>query len=237
MDETALTIFVYSMPVLLIILFVLSIILFVNRKKIIAKYNVGYISSLIFTACMLMPLAYILDSLSNGENTVSALIISLVYPLIGLIVFMIIYRKQPLRYRLGKFFAMLGIGICSAFIFVFKMLSFFHHFESSSPVSTSTGNLSSSETTQRKKAQKLYDPDGKYKGYINEYGEKYDENGKHQGYIDEYGRTYNHDGKYTGRIDEHGNKYDQDGKYCGRVDKDGKNYNKDGKYIGRSDVY
>lgn len=237
MNETALTIFVYSMPVLLIVLLVLSIILFVNRKKIIAKYNVDYISSLIFTACMLMPLACILDLLGNGENTVLALIISLVYPLTALIVFMIIYRKQPLQYRFGKFFAMLGIGICSAFILVFKMLSFFHHFESSSPVSTGTRTSSSTETPQRKKAQKLYDPDGKYRGYINEYGTKYDENGKRQGYIDEHGRTYNPDGKYTGRIDEYGNKYDGDGKYCGRVDEDGRNYNKDGKYIGRSDEY
>lgn len=238
MNKEVLKIFAYSIPVLLIIVLVLSIILFVNRKKIIAKYNVGYISSFFFAAYMLTPLTLGVPALlSNSEEAVFSLIMALVYPLIGLIVFMIIYRKQSLQYRLGKFFAMLGIGVCSAFIVVFKMLSFFHHSESDSTISTNTDNSSSTETSQTKKAQNLYDANGKYRGRINEYGERYDENGKYQGRINEYGEIYNADGKYTGRINEYGEKYDANGKYRGRINEHGENYNENGKYTGRSSEY
>lgn len=54
MRKEILSIFVYSIPVILIATFVLSIVLFVKRNKIIAKYNVGYISS--FFLCFLYDL-------------------------------------------------------------------------------------------------------------------------------------------------------------------------------------
>lgn len=239
MNKDTLMIIAYSIPVLLIIILVLSIILFVKRKKIIAKYNVGYISSFFFTAYMLTPLTLGIPALlGNGEEATFSLIMSLIYPLIGLIIFMIIYRKQPLQYKLGKFFAMLGIGICSAFILVFKMFSFFHHFESDSTISSNSSNLSSTDTLGNiKKARNLYDANGKYRGNINEYGEKYDENGKFQGHINEYGEVYNAYGKYQGRINEYGEKYDESGKYRGRINEYGENYNEDGKYTGRSSEY
>lgn len=235
MNKEGLKIIAYSIPALLIIVLVLSIILFVNRKKIIAKYNVGYISSFFFAAYMLTPLTLGIPALlRSSEEAVFSLIMSLVYPLIGIIIFMIIYRKKPFQYRLGKFFAMLGIGICSAFIIIFKMLSFFHHFKSDSHVSTSVGDLSSVEMLQAKEPQDLYDNNGKYRGRINEYGERYDENGKYQGRINEYGEIYNADGKYSGRINEYGEKYDSNGKYRGRINEHGENYDENGKYTGRS---
>ena len=238
MNRNLLSIIAYLMPVLLIIILILSIILFVNRKKIIAKYDVGYISSFFFAAYMLSPLTLGIPALlSSGDEAVFSLIISVIYPLIGLVIFMIIYRKQPLQYKLGKFFAMLGIGICSGFIVVFKMLSFFHHFESDSTTSKNVGNSLNTGNLQAKTSQKLYDDNGKCRGYINEYGKKFDENGKYQGQINEYGKIYNANGKYIGRIDEYGKKYDEDGKYRGYITKDGKNYNENGKYTGRSDKY
>ena len=238
MNEEFLKIFAYSIPVILIVVLVLSIILFVNRKKIIAKYDVGYISSFFFAAYMLTPLTLGVPALlSNSEEAEVSPIISLVYPIIGLIIFLIVYRKHSLQYKFGKFFAMLGIGICSAFIVVFKMLSFFHRFEDGSPESTSAGNSSNSEASQVKKAKSLYDANGKYRGRINEYGEKYDENGKYQGRINEYGEIYNADGKYTGRINEYGEKYDSNGKYRGKINEYGENYDENGKYTGRSSDY
>jgi len=201
---------------------------------------VGYISSFFFAAYMLTPIAPLLMALASPESLANSevpVFVFLIYPIIGLCIFLWVYRGETGAYKVGKFFAMIGIGICAGYILVFKMLKAIHFFESGHTESVSMGNSPVTESSPARKAQNLYDANGKYRGRINEYGEKYDENGKYQGRINEYGEIYNLDGKYTGRINEYGEKYDANGKYRGRINEYGENYNENGKYTGRSSEY
>ena len=238
MDREALQFPVLLLPFVFLIIFVLSIILFVNRKKIVAKYDVGYISSFFFAAYMLTPFTLGIPALfSNSDEKTFSLIMSLVYPIVGVIVFMLIYRKKPLQYKLGKFFAMIGLGLCSAWIVVFKMLTFFHRYESARdgvPMMSSGSNVNVSVFS---KGKSFYDADGIYRGHMNEAGELYDENSRYQGHINEQGEFYDADGKYASRINECGEIYGSNGEYHGRVNEQGEHYNADGKYIGHSNKF
>ncbi len=203
---------------------VLSIILFRNRKKIIEKYKVGYVSSFFFAAYMLCPVFLAIFSLisSQSEDTIPPVVI-IIYPIIALSVFMYIYRKEPLNYKLGKLFAMLGIGICSAFIFVFKMLTFFHEFESRKPTfsaDTITGKSIFSDT-------------GKDIGYLGVNGEIYNETGKSVGYISSNGELHNETGRVIGHINEFGEIYGEFHNYMGHIDENGYIYNETGTFVYR----
>lgn len=209
MRKEILSIFVYSIPVILIATFVLSIVLFVKRKKIIEKYDVGYISSFLFTSYMLCPLIMGIAALMEN-NDISALMVnndeanlakfvalgSLIYPIIGMIIFMVVYRGKSFKYKCGKFFAMLGIGICAGYIIVFKMLSFFHKYESS-PSSTYTPG-STSNTNGR-----ITNQSGQTTGYYyGDSGRITNQSGQTTGYYDkETGRVTDASGSTVGYVD------------------------------------
>ena len=246
MRREILSIFVYSIPVILIATFVLSIILFVKRKKIIEKYDVGYISSFLFTSYMLCPLIMGIAALMEN-NDISALMAnndeanlakfvalgSLIYPIIGMIIFMVVYRGKSFKYKCGKFFAMLGIGICAGYIVVFKMLSFFHHYESissSSYTSSSTSNTSVRVTNRVGQTANYYDGNsgritnqtGQTAGYYDgDSGRITNQSGQTTGYYyGDSGRITNQIGQTTGYYDkETGRVTDASGSTVGYVDR------------------
>lgn len=195
MRQEITTILIYSMPVILIASIILSIVLFIKRNKIIAKYNVGYVSSFLFTSCILSPILMGFAALiDNSEEAIFSVLLSLIYPIIGLIVFMIAYRGKDFKYKRGKFFAMLGIGICAGYIVVFKMLSFFHHYESSTNTSGSGCNINGRITSQS----------GQTTGnYYGNSGRITNQSGQTTGYYDkETGRVTNASGQTTGYYDK-----------------------------------
>lgn len=197
MRKEILSIFVYSIPVILITTFVVSIVLFVKRNKIMAKYNIGYISSFFFASYMICPIIMgVAALLVNNDEVKFGALVSLIYPIIGIIIFMIVYRGKSFKYKCGKFFAMLGIGICAGYIVVFKMLSFFHQHESntdSSYTSGSTSNTNGRITNQTGQTTGYYYGDsgritnqsGQTTGYYDKKtGRVTDANGSTVGYVD-----------------------------------------------------
>lgn len=234
MRKEILSIFVYSIPVILIATFVLSIVLFVKRNKIIAKYNVGYISSFFFASYMICPIIMgVAALLVNNDEAKFGALMSLIYPIIGMIIFMVVYRGKSFKYKCGKFFAMLGIGICAGYIVVFKMLSFFHHYESSSGssyTSASTSNTSARVTNRVGQTAHYYDGNsgritnqtGQTAGYYyGDSGRITNQTGQTTGYYyGDSGRITNQSGQTTGYYDkETGRVTDATGSTVGYVDR------------------
>ena len=91
MNTQAMRIFVCLIPVILIVVLILTTVLFVKRKEIIEKYNVGYISSFCFAAYMFAPLTIGIPMLifMQEEEKFAILPLLLIYPIVGMIVFMI----------------------------------------------------------------------------------------------------------------------------------------------------
>ena len=234
MRKTFLQIFVYSIPVILIAWLVLSIILFIKKDKIISKYNVGYFSSFFFASYMLTPITvgipYLFSFNSNKGETIAGLIASFIFPIIGIIIFNIVYKNKSIEYRIGKFYAMLAIGICACYMLIFEMLRFIHHFENKTTIKSSTSKTNS----PLNKPHRLYGEHGEYQGYIDANGRRYGEHGEYQGYIDANGRRYGEHGEYQGYIDANGRKYGKHGEYQGYIDANGRNYGEHGEYQGYS---
>lgn len=224
---------------------VFSIVLYIKRKYIVKKYNIGYISSFVFTAYMLFP---ILSAFSNmalqvQENGTENIGITFIYPIVGIIIFFIINSRYTWNYIVGKFFSMLAIGVCSGFFLIFDIIcSMFspggkktdEFSKENKPTVKNAEEHNKQAVEPERKSRRLYDEYGKYQGYIDENGRRYDSTGKYQGYVDKDGRRYDSAGKYQGYTDTTGRKYNSAGKYIGYVDEQGRNYAKSGKYQGYS---
>lgn len=222
---------IHSLAVFVVIFafLILSIVLFIRRNKIIAKYDVGYISSFLFSSYMLAPILamfFLFISPHTDDSSEVPAIIFLIYPIIGLSVFLFIHRGRSLNYKLGKFFAMIGLGICSGYVLIFKILGIIHFFESSSGMSKNitqyTDPIPNTKTT--------YDI---FRGRVNEYGEIYDYGGKLLARINSNGDIFYPDGRYYAHKDYAGDVYDASGKYLGRIKENGEIQNADWGYTGK----
>ena len=217
-----------SVPIAFVAFLILSIILFIKRNKIIAKYDVGYISSFLFSSYMLTPvfaMFFTLVSPSKAENLEFPVSV-LIYPIIGLSIFLFVYRGNPFSYKLGKFFAMIGLGICSGYVLVFKLLGIIHLFESSSGNSKSveqfTEPIPNTKTTG-----------DIFRGRVNACGEIYDYGGKLLARINDNGDIFYPNGSYYAHRDYSGDVYDASGKYLGRIKENGEIQNADWTYTGK----
>lgn len=209
-------------PIVFIAFIILSIILLIVRKKIIAKYDVGYISSFLFASYMLVPILALMSTIATPANAAKeeipiALII--IYPIIGLSIFLFANRNTTLKYKIGKFFAMLAIGICGGYIFIFKILGF----------------AAFSSKTSAKTYQPIPNIQGQgndFRVRINEYGEIYDYGGNMLGRINENNDIFYPNGNFYAHMDYAGDICDSSGKYLGRI-KNGEIQNSNWEYIGR----
>jgi YD repeat-containing protein len=226
---------VYLIPVLLIGYLILSFVLFKNRNKIKEKYQVHYISSFFFAAYMLTPFTIAIPALlsANNEEIIFPVLMSFIYPIIGLIIFLIVYRKKPMNYKIGKFFGMLGLGICAALIVVFKMLQGIHHYENGR--GEKIENYTETPTTKTRCTTGYhYNEVGENIGHTDENGNHYDAFGKLAGHTDENGNHYDAFGKLAGHTDENGNHYNAFGKLVGHTDENGNHYDAFGKLKGHT---
>ena len=226
MNSSVASVVVGVIPILLIANLILTIILFSKHKKIMEKYEVGYWGSFFFAAYMLSPILLILfGSGAQGEDRILSIVMPIVYPLVAMAIFMYIYRGKPLRYKVGKFFAMLAIGICAAYLVVFKMLCFFHNFESARDATSSGNRINGRSITNADGSSggyvtengQIYGPDGAYKGYINESGQIYDDDMKNVGCINANGEIKGAFGESAGHINANGEIYDSMGRSIGHI--------------------
>lgn len=200
-------------PILFVSFIILSIISFIKRNKIIAKYDVGYVSSFFFSAYMLMPvfaLATMFPTFDALETSELPAGIFFIYPIIGLSIFLFVNRNKPLRFTIGKLFAMIGIGICSGYILLFKFLGIINFLESSPKYERHSNPIPNTNISN-----------DIFRGRINEYGEIYDYGGKFLGRINDNGDILYPNGEYYAHKDYSGDVYTANGKYLGRIKEDG----------------
>ena len=126
---------------------------------------------------------------------------------------------------MGKFFAMLGIGICAGYVFVFKMLKIIHLFESDS-YSPTYSKQTAEPIPNMQRTNDIF------RGRINEYGEIRDYGGTLLARINDDGDIFYPNGVFYAHRDYSGDVYDASGKYLGRI-KDGEIQNANWAYTGK----
>ena len=200
-----------SVPIFFIAYLVLSIVLFVKREKLLNKYDIGYISSFFFASYMLAPVFFIIAAIADPafiEESDVPVGIYAIYPIIGLVIFFVINREYTLEYKIGKLFAMIGIGICAGYVLIFNIFKF-------SLFSDSSSSTIRSQT--KTPIPNMTTTNDIFRGRINEYGEIYDYGGKLLARINEHGDIYYPNGTYFAHIDSAGDIYDSAGNYLGRI--------------------
>lgn len=111
-------------PVIIVSFFIMSIVLYIKRKRIIDHYNqsFGYISCFIFASFMLTPILVGIPMYLFEDEAKVLAPFTVIYMVPALIWYIHKVKKSQSGARLGMFFAMLGIGICAPLFLLYKFI-------------------------------------------------------------------------------------------------------------------
>lgn len=229
METTALLIIGFITMTLLLSFFVLSIYIIFKSGELKRRYQLSNWKCLLFASFTLTPLTLGIPSLLNlpEPGAITGVIMCFVYPAISVAIFAYWHKEYTFEYKMGKFFAMLGVGMCVVFVLGFEIIKRFHNAPESD-----VSDVHSHNSKPFSKAQSFYNENGQYHGYINEYGQIYDDTGAYRGYVNETGQRYDENGYYKGYINEYGQNFDETGRYRGYTNKYGQHIDENGNYRG-----
>lgn len=214
-------ILILLLPIVYILYFIMSIVLYNKRKTILEHYNniFGYISSFIFASFMFAPLPTGMTMYMFENEGKAFAPLTLIYCIPGLIWYFIKRKQCPKTQRAGLFWAMLGMGLCAPMFLVYYCIV---GFVKGASTSSSSGSYSySSESTSSNNNAHITNSSGSTSGYYySSNGRLTDQTGNTTGYYNpESGRLTNASGTTIGYVDKNSGRIsDEHGRLKGYID-------------------